>query len=338
MDIARYPDSLEDLGRKIFLKYKNVKMKNFHLLTFLLYIIGCGQKSDPATVFGVAPMISANQADTTYNANGETIITVYKKVINVKCDTTTITDSAVSLRKYIPPATIPPVITTRKNIINYWDYESSNYAPWKFTQLGTKSKPSTLHARAGKQSMRFELNKTDPDQAASKRTEFNLAPETSNPVERWYGISYYVDAPYPADPSCPEIWFQWHHNGDGPPPLALWSYGTTFGINQRVSSTAKEVYTKLGSITTGKWMDFVWHIKWSSGSDGLIEVWMNGTKLLTKLGANNWAGSAGKNYLKTGIYKWGWKNGYKSTVTQRILFVDEERVGNEKATYNDVAP
>jgi hypothetical protein len=199
--------------------------------------------------------------------------------------------------------------------------------------------PSTEYSRSGNQSMRFELRKTDGDIAGSKRTEITQNTESSNNVERWYGVSYYFPAGYKADPNCPEIIFQWHHNsGTGSPPLALWSYGDKISFNQYNISSKNDVLTKLVDITPGQWMDFVFHIKFSPSSDGLVEIWANGNKVYSKTGINNYSGSVGNDYLKTGIYKWGWKNGYSSTTTERVIYIDDVRIGNENATYADVAP
>lgn len=326
-------------------------MKNIFLLTLIVYIIGCGTKSDPAIVYGVAPLLASGNSDTSYSANGDTIITVYKKVINVKCDTVITNDSVKTLRRYVPPVTTPPVTGTRKNLTREEGFESANFLSsgnvnkWGFEKCCDYSiTQSKDFARTGTGSMKIDLRKVnnvgkaDIDVGGSKRAEIKQPTEQNN-IERWYGVSYYFPAGYKADPSCPEIIFQWHHNsGTGSPPLALWSYGNYLSFNQYNISAKKDGLTKVADITPGKWMDVVFHIKFSAGSEGLTEVWINGVKKYSKSGVNNYSGSAGNDYLKTGLYKWGWKNGYRSTVTERTIYIDDIRIGNEKATYNDVAP
>jgi len=55
-----------------------------------------------------------------------------------------------------------------------------------------------------------------------------------------------------------------------------------------------------GSVVKNLWYDFVYHIKWSSGSDGFAEAWLNGKKVLAHAGPTLYSGSAC--YLKLANY------------------------------------
>ena len=49
-----------------------------------------------------------------------------------------------------------------------------------------------------------------------------------------------------------------------------------------------------------QWYDFVYHVKWSSGSDGFMHAWVNGQKKLTHFGPTLYAGMGC--YLKLANY------------------------------------
>jgi len=194
---------------------------------------------------------------------------------------------------------------------------------------------SSTYKRFGSYSTRYELRKTDGDVAGSKRAEtlrFSKD-ETSPYVERWYGVSYYLPSDYVYD-AAPEIITQWHTTSGGNPPLAVYTQYGQWRIVQ-----FGNIATSLGTYEKGKWTDFVFHVKWNYGTGGLIEVWKNGVKVCTKTGKNIYSGLTYGAYMRTGIYKWPWKSSsYNSSTTKRIMYVDDVRIGNSAATYNDVAP
>ena len=47
---------------------------------------------------------------------------------------------------------------------------------------------------------------------------------------------------------------------------------------------------------------------------------------------------AGMRGPQTGIYKWPWREVGPSDVNERIIYLDEFKVGNKNATYTEVAP
>jgi hypothetical protein len=235
---------------------------------------------------------------------------------------------------------------TRKNLIFHSTNEASSalspvynvsFTQWASLQRYSTSysvQRSTNFARFGNYSIRFELRKTDGDIGGSKRSEA-LRYTKSEPlrnVERWYGASTFLPTEYVTDPAA-ELVTQWHTDA-GSPPLALWTQNGQWKVIIMGQATV------LGNYQRNVWVDWVYHVKWSSTSDGLIEVWKNGVKVISKAGANIYANSIGGAYFRVGLYKWPWKQGSNpaSTTTTRIMYVDEARVGGELATYYDVAP
>jgi len=200
-------------------------------------------------------------------------------------------------------------------------------------------------ARTGKYSTRYELRNTDADVFGSKRTEAARASNDEPTLaERWYGMSYYLPNEYVPD-TAPELLTQWQSLKGVSPPLAIWTKAGKWAIDQKFNlatdlNTLKTVNTVIGDCETARWTDFVVHVKWSIGSDGLVEVWKDGVKVFTKSGPNTYFGISTGNYMKTGIYKWPWAHteSYSSNTTKRVIYIDDVRIGNEKATYNDVRP
>lgn len=236
---------------------------------------------------------------------------------------------------------------TRKNLIFNFPTEADNslavvsnnsataYASLQRYSTAYSIQRTSAYARTGSYSTRYELRKTDGDIGLSKRSE-TCRYTKSEPVvkvERWYAASYFLPADYAVD-GAPELVTQWHTN-IGSPPLALWIQNGQWRIVQFGNRV-----TVVGAHDRNKWTDFVYHVKWSTGADGLVEIWKNGTKIFTKTGQNIYTGTASGAYMRTGIYKWPWKSGSTpaSTTTKRVLYIDDVRIGNNLATYYDVAP
>lgn len=208
--------------------------------------------------------------------------------------------------------------------------------------------------RAGDRAVKFTLKKSDPYVANSKRAELGLGTVAAN-SERWYGFSNYLPQDWVNDPSF-EITAQFHSKPDSAlgedwrsPALTLAIYEDKWRISNRWDS--KQVTKNnnpgpeggsegwwVGEIEKEKWTDWVFHVKWSHKSDGLIEVWKDGKLVLSKTGANTYNDERGP-FLKMGIYKPQWK--YKperSKATKRVIYFDELRVGDASASYEDVVP
>lgn len=235
---------------------------------------------------------------------------------------------------------------TRQNLIfNYTTEPANSLTSFSYTSpvlYGSLQKFASYSAtrtaslaRTGIYAVRYELRKTDGLIGYGKRTETcrYSKGEPLGKLERWYAASYYLPSDYVSD-AAPESITQWHTN-IGSPPLSLWTQNgqwriTRFGNKQTI----------VGNYEKNRWVDFVFHVKWSTAADGLIEVWKNGVKVYTFTGVTMYAGTEAGAYMRTGIYKWPWNPTSKivSTTTKRVLYIDDVRIGNQYATYRDVAP
>lgn len=254
----------------------------------------------------------------------------------VKIKTTLIIHDSVC--PSIPPVVTPPA-GTRNNLILENTFDDGKLTGFTLVNeqycipCGYALNVVTSPDGKGK-SVKYDLKSTDPIVSSSKRSEMQLsgadAPETS---ERWYGLKYWLEK-YDADNGRESI-LQWHDQDGTTPPLSLQVGSGTFTIMQSFKSG--NIPTDIGSTVTGKWISIVIHIKWTTGNTGLLEVWKDGNKVVSKVNVRT--NSKGGSYMKIGINKWSWApGGGSSTATERIFYIDDFRMGNEKATYNDVAP
>lgn len=94
----------------------------------------------------------------------------------------------------------------------------------------------------------------------------------------------------------------------------------------------------LGLVTKSRWTDFVFHIKWAHNNTGVVELWRNDKLIYSRYNRANSFNDVLAPYFKIGVYKWEWEGISRSVSTERTLYIDEVRIGNDKATYNDVFP
>lgn len=219
----------------------------------------------------------------------------------------------------------------------------SDFPGWKKELCCTHSAQivsSPTHT--GKNAVKFTLNRGDPYIASRPRAELRLKPVPAN-SEWTYRFSLLIPTNNATDPSY-EIVAQWHEQPDFDsgetwrrPPLTLSIRNNQFGVSNRwdpkpVSVIFKEAGSqswKLGEVAKGKWTDWVFHVKWSYKSDGLLEVWKNGKLVVRKTGPNTYNDKRGP-YFKIGIYKPDWKSApQKSITTQRVVYYGQVQIEQE---------
>ncbi|MCX2739938.1 heparin lyase I family protein [Pontibacter anaerobius] len=210
-----------------------------------------------------------------------------------------------------------------------------------FTKTSYGFNVSSSEVRNGKTAARFELRKSDSGvvraEIAGRKADTNR--------NRWYGLSIYLPSSEWSNDTSWDIITQF--NGvpdDGEParnpPINLYVKEGRLKLqviwaSERISSDTDrdgEKVFDLGLVEKDKWLDFVYHINYSYSSDGVLEIWKNGSKIIDYRGPNSYNDSV-LPYFKVGLYKRHWP-----VVSKRVMYADEVRVGNENATYNDVVP
>lgn len=186
----------------------------------------------------------------------------------------------------------------------------------------------------GLKSARFEIREDQPLVHSGKRAEIVIVKGANGDITKntWYSFAVYFPASYAYDKER-EVINQWYQNGSPATSLRtdedriLLETGNTMSTRKRID---------LGPIIKEKWHTFVFHFIHSYGSDGLIELWINGTKVLTRTGGNMYNDVLPK--WKIGLYKSAFKTLGASYVKSRVIYFDNIRVGNEKATYSEMDP
>lgn len=214
---------------------------------------------------------------------------------------------------------------------------------------------TTERARSGQRSMKVNLNRLSDK--SSYRTEAVPRGPARNGIKEgddvWYGFSIFIPADHAPDSLASETLAQWHHGGGsgGSPPLSLklddaqwnlrmrWSSGQVNKDNDKQGGKS----WNLGAYEPGRWTDWVFRIKWSTNTDGVLQIWKNGAQVVNHQGPNDYANS-GASWLKMGVYKTVWRNNpsdgrYDQNITERTFYLDEVRIARgADVNYQDVAP
>lgn len=202
----------------------------------------------------------------------------------------------------------------------------------------------------GNKAGRFELRASDPLVNNGKRAEVVVV-IGSELNERWYSFAVYLPSKEFGRDSQQEIISQWHQRADKhlgedgqSPSTALRIKKDRFyldtGYNAArisegvVSKSRKKI--DIGPVTKDAWHEFVIHFIHSYGSDGLIELWHNGSKVIEHKGGNMYNNMAFPKW-KLGVYKASFKS-EKSDVNKRVLYFDNIRVGNRYASFQEMDP
>lgn len=186
----------------------------------------------------------------------------------------------------------------------------------------------------GTKSARFEIREDQPLVANGKRSEVTIIKGSSGQITNnaWYSFAvYFPSAGYEYDDER-EVINQWFQSGS--PATSLRTRRDRILLETGNTPEMRKQFD-LGAITKNRWHTFVFHFIHSYHTDGLIEVWQNGTKKLTYKGGNMYDDVLPK--WKIGLYKSAFKYG-TSAVSRRIIYFDNIIVGNEKSTYNTMNP
>lgn len=244
------------------------------------------------------------------------------------------------------------------------DFQFGQFGKWNFSEDDrygiAHENPERLAIlevpglRTGGKAARFAVPRA-PD---SFRSEISL-PSEKGFNERWYAERMLVPLDWVFDPAKGnDIVMQWHAvpgNWKATFPNLEISVGNANWFIRQSYGSAKMKPTRTNgklddTVRPGAWVSWVIHAKWSAGSDGLLEIWKDGKKVMERQGANVYSdiGVEYTPYLKTGIYHPEWhldKDAKREAfekehpmATNKVIFVTDVKVGSERATYADVSP
>ena len=171
-------------------------------------------------------------------------------------------------------------------------------------------------------------------------------------ADYWYGLRTLMGNDWKETDKADTIITQWHARPDaGNPPVALQTklgsdgkqhYNLIIRSNPDADGTTGYKYIKqidLGVIDgdIGKWVDWVWHIKWAADGQGYLQLYKDGKLAVDFKGGTAYVDSIGP-YMKVGLYKYDWKSGTDTGADSRTLYVDDIRVADSSGSYASVAP
>lgn len=203
---------------------------------------------------------------------------------------------------------------------------------------------SVVTQKDGNYIMRVNLSSNDSFTAGGSRSELShYAINTTQQTEYWYGFSLYI--PLDWQNETKQVWnifAQWHAQPERgelstSPPLALELDNNTLRIYSRntsvfnITNTSQITTTTyvLSNLLKGQWDNYVFNVKWSSGSDGFLNVWRNNVLVLNKTGPNTYNDTVAP-YWKLGIYR------DNTSVSPRVVYFDNIKMGDNTSSYAEV--
>ena len=220
------------------------------------------------------------------------------------------------------------------------DFETGDLGDFKALWHGIPTAVTSSISRIGTYAMESSIN------PGEIRSEVE-GPWVNVGGEYWYGFSIFLPGDFVVNDDW-EMLAQWHGYPDFDvgedwrnPVMALrsdrgkWTLEFKYDSKRNTFESGERVYDGMeyfdfGSYETGVWTDWVFHVKWSYKSDGLLEVWKNGVKVLYYEGPNAYNDAEGP-YFQMGIYA-------GSVPSTRTVYHDEFRMADANSTYADVAP
>ena len=260
--------------------------------------------------------------------------------------------------------TAKEVFDDRQPVVFQDNFQSGQFGKWKFSENDNYeiSRESSERIQivdapglgGGRKAVRFAVRRA-PN---SFRSEISL-PFEPGFHERWYGERLFVPNDWVFDPSrAVSIVMQWHAipgNWRATFPNLEISIGNTNWFIRQSYGSAQTQPTRINKILDdpvqrGVWVSWVIHAKWSPNTDGLLQIWKDGKLVMDAKGTNVYStiGVEYTPYLKTGIYHPEWhlnKDGRREAfeketpvATNKIIYVTDIKIGNERAKFEDVAP
>jgi len=256
------------------------------------------------------------------------------------------------------------VFDYRQPLIFQDAFQAAQFGKWNFSEDDRYRLPKETPERiqimdapdlgAGQKAVRFAVRR-GPN---SFRSEISL-PHEPGFHERWYGERIYVPGDWVFDPGrAVDIVLQWHAlpgNWKATFPNLELSIGNTNWFIRQSFGSAQTKPTRVNErlaepVQRGAWVAWVIHAKWSPGADGVLQIWRDGKLVLDRKGPNVYStiGVDYTPYLKTGIYHPEWhldKAGKREAfdkenpvATNKVIYVTDIKIGDERASYDIVCP
>jgi hypothetical protein len=230
-------------------------------------------------------------------------------------------------------------VCRRAHLTAHLDFESGDFSGWvrKFA-ASYSGEIASNPVRRGRHAARFELRAGDDtgDGVRAEVKEMYCAPLGR---DIWYSFSTFIPSDFPIV-DTPAVITQWHASEDpgekaaARSPVLAHRYANGDLVidirfcsqrTQRANDGTRRILFEQKNFSKGAWHDFLYRIRWSYLSDGLVDCWLDGIQII------NYKGSIGYNdgkgpYFKFGLYHHG-------GIKPFVIYHDEYRRGFSR---NDV--
>lgn len=217
-----------------------------------------------------------------------------------------------------------------ETIAGFWlpgDYGTGLHVPGairlssRYARSGARSAEITVHAG--------DIEQRGDDNKRVERAELDSGHYSLIDRDIWYGFSLLIPPGFPIvdDRLVLASWKQ--SDVEGSPLIGLRFRNNRHSVSIRPpGASGGGTTTDLPDLVRGHWYDFVVHIRYATGADGKIEVWLNRAPVLAYTGPTASPAGANRFYNKVGLYRDRWP-------APMTLYVDNYAVGTRRT---DVDP
>ncbi|CAN0470629.1 unnamed protein product, partial [Hapterophycus canaliculatus] len=157
------------------------------------------------------------------------------------------------------------------------------------TRLKIVPAPGDTSSQSNRKAVRFRVPYSD----GAFRSELSLVHEEGF-QERWYSAKVFIPNDWQDEiGDGSDIVMQWHAIPGNwratYPNLSLmvtegqWHLRRSYGSPQTKPTRQS---ARIGKVSKGEWTQWVFHMKWSPGDDGQIDVWKNDEQVFEQSGSN----------------------------------------------------
>jgi hypothetical protein len=171
---------------------------------------------------------------------------------------------------------------------------------------------STDYARSGTRSARITVHEGDVEQKGDdgrsvERAELDSGHFPLLGQDVWYGFSFLLPPGFPVIDNRLVLASWKQSDVEGSPLIGQRFRNGRHSITIRPPGSGGSGKTyRLPDIQLGRWHDMIYHVRYSLGEDGRVEVWMGGTRGLSYAGPTASKGGANRFYNKVGLYRDRW--------------------------------
>lgn len=220
-----------------------------------------------------------------------------------------------------PPVTEPPVIPPAEGLELLYEtgYDNDSDIRNASNQLGQGSISTTVK-KSGRGSFKSLVNSNRASNISSGwRSEVQYGSEYSRDGDE---IVVEYDTLYEKVFNTDGLNVQWHGNASGTSgQLALWISGAKFMVMRSVKKGVN-IYQKapLKAIEANKWYHMKWEVKFSSGRDGYVRLYIDGDLYYEATGQTS---DGTGQYLKIGTNRW-------NVSSESIVYFDNLKIFRKK--------